>query len=68
MMRLIVVWRLRRAQARLRSEIDWIQQTVVAHQFRLDALVRRERAVQAELWAVESPRSLLPDSGISQRG
>ncbi len=68
MFRLLTVWRLRRAQARLRSEIDWIQQTVVAHQFRLDLLEKRERAIQAELWGAESPRSLLPDSGISQRG
>lgn len=68
MFRLLTVWRLRRAQARLQSEIDWIRQTIYAHQFRLAALEARERAVQGELWVVESPRSLLPDSGISQRG
>lgn len=65
MFRLLTVWRLRRAQAKLVSEINCIRQTIYAHQFRLAKLEDRERAVQAELWAVESPRSLLPDSGVS---
>jgi len=71
MIRWLLVWRLRRVQSQLRSEIQWLRQTVWFHQIRLEALEKRERAVQAELWITESPRSLLPrraDSGLSSRG
>ena len=71
MMRWLLVWRLRRARDRLRSEIDWLRDAIWTHQIRLDRLEKRERAVQAELWAEESPRALLPrraDSGLSMEG
>ena len=70
MIRWLVCWRLRRAQARLQAEIDWLRDTIWTDQHRLAALEVRERAVQAELWAVESPQSLLTDrdSGLSPRG
>ena len=70
MIRWLVVWRLRRAQAKLRAEIDWIRETIWTDQIRLTALEGKERAVQAELWCVESPRALLSDrdSGLSPRG
>ena len=68
MIRWLRCWRLRRAQAKLQAEIDWLRDTIWTDQIRLNELEARERAVQAELWIAESPRSLLPDSGISQRG
>ena len=71
MFRLLTLWRLRRAQARLRSEIDWLRDAVWTHQIRIEALEKRERAVQAELWCAEAPRALLPrraGSGLSSRG
>jgi hypothetical protein len=72
MMRWLVVWRLRRAQRRLQSEIDWLRDTIWTDQTRLAALEVRERAVQAELWCAESPRSLLdpcrPEDGFLYRG
>ena len=68
MFRLLTLWRLRRARVRLRSEIDWLRKSVWRYQIRLDLLEKRGRVVQADLWIAESPRSLLPDSGISQRG
>lgn len=71
MIRWLLCWRLRRAQARLRSEIDWLRDMIWTDQIRLEALEVRERAVQAELWCVESPRDLLsrqPNAGLSSRG
>ena len=70
MIRWLAVWRLRRAQAKLQSEIQWLRDVIWSEQARLDKLEKRERAVQAELWCVESPRALLSDrdSGLSARG
>ncbi len=71
MIRWLLCWRLRRAQARAKSEIDWIRETIWSHQIRLEALEKRERAIQAELWIAESPQSLLsgrPNAGVSSRG
>ena len=70
-MRMLKACRLRRAQAKLQAEIDWLRDTIWTDTIRLEALEVRERAVQAELWCVESPRTLLRtdrDSGLSPRG
>lgn len=70
MIRWLVLWHLRRSQAKLQAEIDWLRDTIWTDQIRLEALEVRERAVQAELWVAESPRSLLSgrDSGLTSRG
>lgn len=70
MLRLVNLWRLRRAQSRLQAGICWIRDTIWTDQIRLSVLEKRERAVQAELWIAESPWSLLSDrdSGLSPRG
>ena len=71
MIRWLVCWRLRRAQARLQAEIDWLRDTIWTDQIRLADLEVKERAVQAELWIAETPRSLLsrqPTAGLSSRG
>jgi len=71
MIRWLAAWRLRRAQVKLQREIDWLRDTIWTDQIRLSALEVRERAVQAELWIAESPRSLLsrrPNAGLSSRG
>lgn len=65
------VWRLRRMLDRLQGEGDWLRDAIWTHQTRLSAIEARARAVQAELWIEESPRSLLPrraDSGLSMEG
>ena len=70
MMRWLKLWRLRRAQAKLQAEIQWLRDTIYTDTARLVEVEKRERAVQAELWCVESPRALLSDrdSGLSPRG
>ena len=71
MIRWLLLWHLRRSQAKLQAEIDWVRDTIWSEQIRLEALESRERAVQAELWIAESPRFLLsrqPNAGLSSRG
>lgn len=71
MIRWLVCWRLRRAQSKLQSEIQWLRDQIWTDQNRLISLEGRERAVQAELWCAETPQSLLSndrDSGLSPRG
>jgi len=71
MIRWLLVWRLRRNQARLRSEIQWLRDEIWSSQARLEKVEALERAVQADIWIAESPRSLLgpiqPDAGLSPR-
>lgn len=61
MIRWLVCWRLRRVQAKLQSEINWLRDQIWTDTAQLAVLEVRERSVQAELWCAESPRSLLSD-------
>lgn len=72
MIRWLLCWRLRRTQARLQAEIDWLRDTIWTDQIRLEAIEVRERAVQAELWIAETPQASIgprpPDEGFLYRG
>lgn len=69
MMRWLMVWRLRRVQARLQSEIQWLRDELWSTQARLKKVEALERAVQADLWIAYSPRYLLdPSRTVSGAG
>lgn len=66
MRRWLTVWRLRRVQARLQSEIQWLRDELWSTQARLKKVEALERSVQADLWIAYSPRYLLdPNRTVS---
>jgi len=71
MRRWLAVLILRRRRDYLEERVDWIRQMLWSGQSSLESTEQQLRAVQARLWAAESPRSLISgraDPGISQRG
>ena len=72
MMRWLVVWHLRRRRDALTDRVDWIRDCVWSAQAALETAEADLRKVQARLWCVEEPCTLLhrgrADAGVSSRG
>ena len=68
MIRWLLVWRLRRIQARLQSEIQWLRDELWSTRARLEKVEELERKVQANIWIAESPRYLLDPSRTASGG
>jgi hypothetical protein len=71
MIRLLILWVLRRQRDAALERVAWIREEVYSGQIALDLAEKRLRATQARVWAAESARTMLkpgrPAAGVASR-